>query len=56
MTQPATHSPICPRYRLLCECAKCCPPPCLCAIVAAVEDGDKDGLRLAFWDAVAVVS
>ena len=49
------HSPICPQHGLLCVCAKCYSPPCLCAIVAAVEDGDRDGLRLAFWDAAKAV-
>lgn len=55
MTQPVTHLPVCPQYSLLCTCSHCYPPPCLCAVAVAVLDGERDGLRLAFWDAVKAV-
>ena len=53
MTETPTphHDELCPRYRLLCTCEDCGPPPCLCELVAAVLDGNKQELYQAFWRA-----
>lgn len=40
------HDPLCPRFRILCECADCYPPACLCGIIDSVRRHDKDSLRI----------
>lgn len=40
------HDPLCPQFRLMCTCADCFPPTCLCHIVDAVRNHDRDELRI----------
>lgn len=46
-TKDPKHDPLCPRFRILCDCSDCHPPACLCAIIDAVRRHDKDNLRIA---------
>jgi hypothetical protein len=45
--QDPEHDPLCPRFRILCDCPDCYPPPCLCQIIDAVRHHDREQLRIA---------
>jgi hypothetical protein len=46
------HMSRCPRRGLSCECFKCSPPVCLCALINACIDGTPEEVRIAFYAAV----
>jgi len=50
------HDPVCPQYLLLCTCADCFPPACMCDLIIAVRVHDKEGVRRAFVDAKLATS
>lgn len=41
------HDRHCPQHRLLCTCADCYPPPCVCDLIRALTSGDRDAVRIA---------
>jgi hypothetical protein len=43
------HDTLCPRYRILCECADCYPPVCLCVLIKACRAEDKQAVLNAYW-------
>lgn len=45
------HNPICPRFRIFCDCEACSPPACLCDVIDAVRRHDRKALRQAFYEA-----
>ena len=47
-----SHETLCPRYGVLCECADCLPPICLCNLIRACTTGTPEDIRITFYDAV----
>lgn len=45
------HKKLCPRNGLFCECPKCNPPICLCALIAACQGEDPEAVRIQFYTA-----